>query len=323
MQPNGHEENQSVHSRRGWVDGRRETLWTDCFFKDKIEIMKQMNDGEDHYVYCYIDPRNLEIFYYGKGTGDRSKAHINEAQGKFEKGSTLRKMTARIKDILDAGTEPDIKVIATRLTQDQAFLVEAALIWKSNTQLVNAISGHYQDKFRPKDTLHKKLAGFDFSHGIHFFNVGEGEGDSRSWNDCYAYEFLSTGYGSQYKKQALQLHEGDVALAYLSQYGYVGVGRVIAEAVPSRDFRIGKKRLKEISLHASNMCHHPNDLDMCEYVIRVKWLVKKKRENALKDSGLFHAVSTRVKMTNQPKTLRFIEEEWGVQFDKILEGGNS
>jgi hypothetical protein len=198
-------------------------------------------------------------------------------------------------------------------------LIEAAFIWKLGRQLVNVVSGHYQDKFRPKDTLHKKLASFDFSHSIHFFNVGEIEGENRSWDDCYDYGFLSTGYGSQYKKQARQLNEGDVVLAYLSQHGYVGVGRVIKEAVPARDFRIRNKRLKEMSLHASDMCHDSDDLDMCEYVTKVKWVVKKKREDALiSKPGLFIPPSIRVKMTDQA-ILRYIEDKWDIKFDEILE----
>ena len=32
-----------------------------------------MND--DYYVYVYIDPRNHEEFYYGKGVGSRKDAH--------------------------------------------------------------------------------------------------------------------------------------------------------------------------------------------------------------------------------------------------------
>src|ERR1039458_8122865 len=36
-----------------------------------------------------------------------------------------------------------------------------------------------------------------------------------------------------------------------------------------------------MSLHASYMCHDSDDLDMCEYVTKVKWVVKKKREYAL------------------------------------------
>jgi hypothetical protein len=284
--------------------------------------MKTKDNSEDYYVYCYIDPRNLEVFYYGKGTGGRSKSHINAAQEKFEKGATIKKMTARIKEIQEAGAEPDIKIIAAQLTHDQALFVEAALIWKSGKELENAVSGNYKDKFRPKNTLHKKVPSFDFSHSIHFFNVGESKEDHRSWDDCYNYGFLLTGCGLQYKKQAQQLHPGDVVLAYLSRHGYVGVGRVIAEAVPSREFLIGDKGLKELKLRARDTYHDSDDLEKCEYVIKVEWLVKKKREDALKKSGLFHALSTRVKMTNQA-TLRYIEDKWDIKFDKIFGNENS
>jgi len=32
----------------------------------------------DYYVYVYIDPRNFEEFYYGKGCGSRKDAHLLE-----------------------------------------------------------------------------------------------------------------------------------------------------------------------------------------------------------------------------------------------------
>ena len=277
--------------------------------------MKSKNAGEDYYVYCYIDPRNLEEFYYGKGTENRSKAHLLN-QGKS-------KMAARIRQIRADGVEPDIKIIAAGLTEEQAFLVEATLIWKSGGQLVNAVSGQYTHKFRPKNTLHKKLPGFDFSHCIHFFNVGEFKGKYRAWDDCYTHGFLSTGFGLEYKHHALQLHVGDVVLAYLSGKGYVGVGKVTATAVPACKFRIGKKLLKEMSLHASKMCHDSDDLDNCEYVTRIKWVIKKKRENALsKKPGLFIPPSTRVKMTDQA-TLDYIENKWNVSFHEVLEDESS
>jgi len=31
-----------------------------------------------HYVYVYVDPSNDEIFYVGKGKGDRCFAHLSE-----------------------------------------------------------------------------------------------------------------------------------------------------------------------------------------------------------------------------------------------------
>jgi hypothetical protein len=94
---------------------------------------------------------------------------------------------------------------------------------------------------------------------------------------------------------------------------------VTAPAVPARDFRIRNKRLKEMSLHASYMCHDSDDLDRCEYVTKVKWVVKKKREDALiSKPGLFIPPSTRVKMTDQA-ILRYIEDKWDIKFDEILE----
>lgn len=32
--------------------------------------------ASDYYVYVYIDPRNYEEFYYGKGKGNRKDAHL-------------------------------------------------------------------------------------------------------------------------------------------------------------------------------------------------------------------------------------------------------
>src|SRR5262245_31396196 len=100
-------------------------------------------------------------------------------------------------------------------------------------------SGHYASKFRPKNTLHKKLAGFDFSSGIYYVNVGEGP--YCSWDDCRRFGFLRAGQGRQWSDQIRQLNQGDIVVAYLKGHGYVGVVRVTAMAVQVRDFRYGGK----------------------------------------------------------------------------------
>lgn len=270
-----------------------------------------MNSNADYYVYCYIDPRNYEVFYYGKGTGNRSHAHLLD-QGKSAKAE-------RIKQILkETERDPIIRVVATNLTQEQAFLVEATLIWNSGDRLTNGVSGHFVSKFRPQYKMHRRLEGFDFSRRIHFFNVGEAE-NHRSWDDCRAHGFISAGYGLRYKKQAQQLHTGDIAVAYLSKHGYVGIGRVIDEAVRARDFLIGNKPLAKVKLNARNICHDSDDRDKCEYVIKIKWLVAKKREDAIWKNGLFTARQIRASLEKQPKTLRYIENEWGKKFEDILD----
>jgi uncharacterized protein len=269
-----------------------------------------MKTADNYYVYCYIDPRNLEEFYYGKGTGNRSKAHLLE-QGKSEKAARLREIRA-------AGVEPIIRVIATDLTEDQAFWTEAALLWKLGKRLTNKIGGRDVAKFRPQNTFHVDLVGFDFSGRIHFFNVGEQWGE-RSWDDCRVHGFLSAGYGKRYVDAIRQLHKGDVVLAYVSKHGYVGLGRVTCEAVPARDFRVGKKGLHQLKLKAPGVCHDSDDLEKCEYLVVVDWLAAKDRQEAIWKRGLFTARQTRASLAGQPKTLRYVEQEWGIRFESILD----
>jgi hypothetical protein len=45
----------------------------------------------NYYVYVYIDPRNLEEFYYGKGKGSRKTAHIFDVSDS-EKANASKKL---------------------------------------------------------------------------------------------------------------------------------------------------------------------------------------------------------------------------------------
>ena len=275
-----------------------------------------MNTPKNHYVYCLIDPRTRKPFYYGKGIRNRKFAH--GSQGQLEKAK-------RISQIESAGKEPIIRIIAKSLTEGQALLIEAALIWNSKEKLTNEIAGHYTDNFRPRKTLNKDLEGFDFTYRSHFFNVGEqfDDGAYRAWDDCYKFEFLSTGYGTKYRDQAQQLHKGDIVLAYISGRGYVGIGKVTAPAVPACRFWIGKKRLKQMrhKLKAKDMCHNYDDLDKCEYLIKVEWRHCVKRDQALKaykEKGHYVARQIRATLEDQIKTKQYIEKEWNVNFSELL-----
>jgi hypothetical protein len=116
----------------------------------------------DYYVYVYIDPRNLKEFYYGKGTGSRKEAHLLDTSDSAK--------AKRIKEIKKEGLEPIIRVIARGLDENEALLIEKTLLWKLDG-LTNISSGHFADKFRPHDTLHKELSGFDYQNGFYYYNV--------------------------------------------------------------------------------------------------------------------------------------------------------
>jgi len=128
----------------------------------------------DYYVYVYIDPRNHEEFYYGKGRGSRKNAHLSD--------SSDTQKARRIAAIHKAGLKPIIRVIARSLSQHDALLVEKTLLWKLGRQLTNVASGHYADNFRPHNMIHQEIPGFDFANGIFYlvdWKVAVDRGDAK------------------------------------------------------------------------------------------------------------------------------------------------
>jgi len=92
------------------------------------------------YVYRLIDPRCGETFYVGKGTGNRVFEH---ARGDIEPepDALLPPKLDTIRAIKAEGLQVRHVIHRHGLNDDQAFLVEAALI-DAYPKLTNAVSGH-------------------------------------------------------------------------------------------------------------------------------------------------------------------------------------
>ena len=88
-----------------------------------------------HYVYLHVDPRNHEVFYVGKGRGNRAFSHMADTS-ESEKAE-------RIAEIRQAGREPIVEILVHGLkTQVEAYRVEAAVIDLLGTgRLTNAVRG--------------------------------------------------------------------------------------------------------------------------------------------------------------------------------------
>lgn len=264
--------------------------------------------NSNYYVYVYIDPRNYEEFYYGKGKGNRKNAHLND-ESDTEK-------TKIIKAIQKEGLEPIIKVIAKGLTENEAFLIEKTLIWKLGKNLTNISSGHFFDKFRPHNSFHLNLNGFDFESGIFYVNVGEGE--TRAWEDCRNFGFLSAGQGRQWSDPIKLLNPGDVVVAYLKQKGYVGIGKVIEKAKRVADFKFEGKTLNNQNLVSPDLFKN-SDNENSEYLVKVEW-IKSVPANEAKwknKFGLFTTQLIKASLEKQIKTLKFLEEEFEINFQNI------
>jgi hypothetical protein len=265
---------------------------------------------DDYYVYVYIDPRNFEEFYFGKGRGSRKDAHLSDS-GDSEKAR-------RIAAISKAGLEPIVRVIARNLSEHDALLVEKTLLWKLGKNLTNQASGHYADNFRPHDRMHQKLSGFDYQRGLYYFNVGDGT--HRNWEDCATHGFISAGQGPKWRDAILGFNEGDVFAAYLKKHGFVGIGRVIHAARPINDVRIRDCRLLDLDLRCPRIVENADSAERSEYVALVDWIAAVSREEAKwkAKAGLYTTTHVRASLDGQPKTIAFLEDAFELNLQTLV-----
>ena len=105
-----------------------------------MQFTDEVADTLKSYVYVYVDPRNGEPFYIGKGRRDRLFSHLND-QSETQK-------VARIAEIRNNGKEPQIDILRYGLSDSEAALAEAAaidLVGKAN--LTNRVAGHHEHSF--------------------------------------------------------------------------------------------------------------------------------------------------------------------------------
>lgn len=264
----------------------------------------------DFYVYVYIDPRNYEEFYFGKGRGSRKDSHLSDTSDSEK--------ARRILAIHAAGLKPIIRVIARDLSEHDALLIEKTLLWKLGRQLTNVSSGHYSENFRPHDTLHLELSGFDYQCGIYYYNVGECR--FRNWDDYRTFGFISAGQGVRWRDAMLGLEKGDVIAAYLKKHGFVGIGSITDRAKPIREVTISGKPLLSHPLRCAEMASNAESDELCEYVATVKWAATVGPDQAKwkAKAGIYTTTHVRASLDAQPATIAFLEKEFAVNMRDLV-----
>lgn len=114
----------------------------------KISIPFDTQNALKYYVYALRDPSTKEVFYIGKGKGERILQHSTEAG----KNPTSEKAKLkRIKEIEATGKSVDHLFIRTGIeNEDEAFAIEQAVIdsfaanrnSKGKSILTNLVAGH-------------------------------------------------------------------------------------------------------------------------------------------------------------------------------------
>ena len=91
-----------------------------------------------YYVYLLVHPDTHQIFYVGKGEGDRVFSHVEKVKKKLENGEKVySKKENIIADILKSYKSPLMYIVRYNLEEDEAFLIESVLIEFLNKGLFN------------------------------------------------------------------------------------------------------------------------------------------------------------------------------------------
>jgi hypothetical protein len=134
------------------------------------------------------------------------------------------------------------------------------------------------------------------------FYVSLGEDEQRNWDDCRKYGFVSGGGGKFYSQTLKSLFPGSRVFVNIPKTGYVGVGVVKEPAVPVKEFRVTEGGhdvpILQAPLLAPNMGKNSDDLDLCEYLVRVEWVREVPRTEAYWERGLFANQHTACRLTN-------------------------
>ena len=128
---------------------------------------KALSAISGYYVYALIDPRSNDVFYIGKGIGNRVFSHEAES-GKSSESE--KEKIRRIQDIESNGFSVKRIMVNWGLSEQEAFAAEASLInlfnIVSDNRLTNIVAGHH---------VHESLTveNFELMHGAESLKIEE------------------------------------------------------------------------------------------------------------------------------------------------------
>ena len=166
----------------------------------------------------------------------------------------------------------------------------------------------YQVRIREKSIAQRDRIRGDWTG---YFYVNVAEGNSRSWEDLRRYGFVSAGGGHKWSSSLRKLQPGDKIYAYQKGAGYVGLGEVVAKAVPVKDFKIGETgTILDAELDQPGLKKNSDDAKKCEWLAAVRWIQTVSVSDAYTMPGIF-ANQNVVCRLRDAATLTFLEETLG------------
>lgn len=231
----------------------------------------------------------LEVAFAEK-FGNPLPEKINESHQIIIVSSQLDRETERIINYLSNNYDVPINAVFFRYFKEgeQEYITRS---WLLDPNMVEAKSNN------------TKLASKKEKWNNQDFVVNFEEGEYRNWEDAVNYGFVSAGNGQWYSRTLNQLFVGARVFCMIPKSGYVGIGKVVETAKPIKDitFNISGelKKITEISLNAPNMLHDIDDLEKCEYVVKIEWEKHTLQNNAYWEKGLMANQNSAYKLRSQ------------------------
>ncbi|WP_413375692.1 endonuclease NucS domain-containing protein [Alkalihalobacillus sp. 1P02AB] len=250
---------------------------------------------------------------------DKNKEHLEKAFAqKFEQSlpeklneshqmviisSYLDSETERIINYLSTNFDVPINAVFFRYFEEegQQFITRSWLLDPHNVE----------QKSSNKEVKQKKEKWNKQDFVVNFLDAGT----KRSWKDAVKYGFVSAGGGKWYSRTLHSLFVGARVFCMMPAVGYIGIGKVIETAQPIKEVTFDvdgiEKRMEELELHGPDILYDKEDLDNCEYVVKVEWIKTVPIEKAFKEKGLKANQNTAFKLNSQ-YTIDKVSEFFGL-----------
>lgn len=132
--------------------------------------------------------------------------------------------------------------------------------------------------------------------------VSFGDDETRDWEDARHYGFVTAGGGLWYSRTIRGLPVGARISVCIPKLGYVGVGEVTGEAMPSKEAILqvdgADRRFLSLDLNAS-YDHNSDDEDDLEWVVPVRWFDTRPTGEAVWETGMFANQNSACKLRNR------------------------
>jgi len=152
------------------------------------------------------------------------------------------------------------------------------------------------------------------------YYVSYGDDESRSWDDACKYGFISGGGGQWYSRTLNMLSVGDRIWVNVPGSGFVGVGIVESESTPVSNFSVqaddgSEIPILEMPLVEPKFGHDVDNLELCEHLVKVRWLKILPKSRAVSELGFFGNQNTVARPRNAKwiYTIDRLKEKFGIE----------